>query len=137
MRADIISSLSWMKRQLELSPGEEAQEMATLTAEVLDYFGDMGISDEAPIAVCYLTIPEAEESEKIDDNTAFVVYLGKTEADNDLTMIWEPADGLHLQEVYRDKLKGETIIPREKAVSLLKALRFILPEESEAGAAGA
>lgn len=87
--------------------------------------------------VCYLTIPEAEESEKIDDYTAFVVYLGKTETDNDLTMIWEPADGLHLQEIYRDKLKYETIIPREKAVSLLRALSFILPRESEAGAAGA
>ena len=131
MREDILPSLRWMRRQLELWPGEDCKEMATLTGELIDFIED------APIAMCTLTIPEAEESEKIDDNTAFVVYLGKTEADNDLTMIWEPADGLHLQEVYRDKLKGETIIPREKAVSLLKALRFILPEESEAGAAGA
>lgn len=89
----------------------------------------------ATVSMCYLTIPEAEESEKLDDNTAFIVYLGKTEADNDLTMIWEPADGLHLQEVYRDKLKYETIIPREKAVKLLKALSFILPRDSETGGA--
>lgn len=87
--------------------------------------------------VCYLTIPEAEESEKIDDNTAFVVYLGKSEADNDITMIWEPADGLHIQETYRDKLKGEIIISRSKAQTLLKALSFLLPGEPEAGAAGA
>lgn len=128
MREDILPSLRWMRKQLELWPGEDCKEMATLTGELIDYIED------APIEMCYLTIPEAEETEKIDDNTAFVVYLGKTEADNDLTMIWEPADGLHLQEVYRDKLKGETIIPRDKAVSLLKALRFILPEESGAGA---
>ena len=131
MREDILPSLRWMRRQLELWPGEDCKEMASLTGELIDYIED------APIAMCYLTIPEAEEASKIDDNTAFVVYLGKTEADNDLTMIWEPADGLHLQEVYRDKLKGETIIPPDKALTLLKALSFLLPGEPEAGAAGA
>lgn len=82
--------------------------------------------------MCYLTIPEAEESKQIDDNTAFIMYLGKTETDNELTMIWEPADGLHLQEVYGDKLKHETIIPRERAAALLKALSFILSRDGGA-----
>lgn len=128
MREDILPSLRWMRRQLELWPGEDCKEMATLTGELIDFIED------APIAMCYLTIPEAEETEKIDDNTAFVVYLGKTEADNDLTMIWEPADGLHLQEVYNDKLKQEMIIAPERASTLLKALSFLLPPEPEAGA---
>lgn len=128
MREDILPSLRWMRRQLELWPGEDCKEMATLTGELIDFIED------APIAMCYLTIPEAEETEKIDDNTAFVVYLGKTEADNDLTMIWEPADGLHLQEVYNDKLKQEIIIAPERASILLKALSFLLPPEPEAGA---
>lgn len=126
MTGEKIDSLKWMRRQLELWPGEDCKTMASLTGEVIDYLED------ATFDMCYLTIPEAEESAQIDDNTAFIVYLGKTEGDNDLTMLWEPADGLHLQEVYGDKLKQEITIAPERAAILLKALKFILPPEPEA-----
>ncbi len=56
-----------------------------------------------------------------------VFSLGKSgiDSENELSAYWITGEGLHIQELYRDKLKGEIVITEEGAGMLLAALNIM------------